>query len=180
MKSTLCYWKKTTLAGGYCHSKKTQCKEQWEWKKERTLPLWNAEWVNLGFLASSSVTTHCSHLYSYLGLRKMLWMLSCVYQPACVVQLNIYCLQFGDVSFTWFSFCKGAHLGLSFPPNYRYLWNFIFLLTRIFPSRFLENEQGVQKFGGDEKGTDRQMDRRCHRINLRSIGNQAIWKLMKK
>lgn len=108
----------------------------------------------------------------------VLCVLCCVYWPACIVQLNIDCSQFGDLSFTFF------------PPAGRLIWafhfllitdicesskNLIFFLICIFPSCFLENEQGLKNLGGDEKGTDRQLDRQCQHINLTSIGNQAIW-----
>lgn len=80
--------------------------------------------MNLDFLASSSVTSHCICPSSYLVVEKNVVHAELFHWPACAVQSSICCLQFGDLSFTWFSFCRGATLDLSVHLIHRYLCNF--------------------------------------------------------
>lgn len=99
--------------------------------------------MNLDFLASRSGTNLCSHLSSYLVVEQNVMQAELFHQPACPAQ-HMCCLQFRNLNFTWFSFCRGATLDLSFSPNHRYSQNFIFFWHVFFLFVSLKMSKGLK------------------------------------
>lgn len=131
-------------------------------------------------VASSNITTHCTHLYSCLVVEKNAVLAELVahrFTGQPVLSSSTYTASsWRSVSCVFPS--EGELIGAFYICLFLKLLRTSLSFQCVFLLTSLEVSQGLKNFEGDEKGTGRQMGRQCNRINFISVRNQGVWNSM--